>query len=251
MKPLRPSTTYILLFFFGLLSCSSGGDDPVVPSQSSPAPKPEPEVVVPPPSKASLSFPENNKTCETGTEVSETQMSVVFKWNAATNATAYDLRIVDLNNQSVNLQNNITATEKSVTLTKGNPYSWQITSKATGSSVTETSELWKFYLAGDGVSNHAPFPASLISPASGSTVAVSASGTITLSWEAQDPDGDALVYSVYLDTVNGTQEEVATDIDTLSFEVSVEKDQVYYWRVKSSDGQNSSFSQVYGFRTGS
>ena len=251
MKPLRPSATYILLFFFGLLSCSSGGDDPVVPSQSTPKPTPEPEVVVTPPSKASLSLPENNKTCETGQEVSDTQMSVVFKWNAAPNATSYDLRIVDLNSQSVNLHNNITSTEKSVTLLKGHPYSWQVTSRATGSSVTETSDLWKFYLAGDGATNHAPFPATLISPSSGTTVSVTSSGTISLSWEAQDPDGDALLYAVYLDTVNGTQEIVGSDIEATSLEVSVEKDQVYYWRVKSSDGENSSFSQIYGFRTGS
>jgi len=250
MKPLRPSTTYILLFFFGLLSCSSGGDDPVVPSQSTPDPKPEP-VVVTPPSKASLSLPENNKTCETGVVVSDTQMSVVFKWNAAENATSYDLRIVDLNTQSVNLQNNITSTEKSVSLLKGNPYSWQVTSKADGSTVTETSDLWKFYLAGDGVTNHAPFPASLLSPSSGATVSVTVSGTISLSWEGQDPDLDPLTYTVFFDNIDGKQAAVAVDISELSLEVEAQKDTVYYWRVKSSDGNSSSFSQTYAFRTAS
>ena len=32
--------------------------------------------------------------------------------------------------------------------------------------------------------------------------------------------------------------------------VDADKDSVYYWRVKSSDGENSAFSQIYAFRTG-
>ncbi len=35
-----------------------------------------------------------------------------------------------------------------------------------------------------------------------------------------------------------------------SFEHDADKDSVYYWRVKSSDGENSAFSQIYAFRTG-
>lgn len=247
MKPIRQRSTYLLLFFFGLLSCSSGGDaDPIVPSK----PTPEPPVAVTPPSKSVLSLPENNKTCETGASVSEAQSSVIFKWTAAANASTYDLSIINLNNQAAILQANITAIEKAVTLNKGIPYSWQVTSKATGTSVTAVSDVWKFYLAGEGVTNYAPFPATLLSPASGATVSVSAEGKITLTWEGQDPDADALKYSVFLDTVDGQQAAVANDISVLTLEVSVAKDTVYYWRVKSSDSNSSSFSQIYAFKTG-
>jgi hypothetical protein len=79
---------------------------------------------------------------------------------------------------------------------------------------------------------------------------VSAEGKITLTWEGQDPDADALKYSVFLDTVDGQQAAVATDISVLTLEVSVAKDTVYYWRVKCTDSNSSSFSQIYAFKTG-
>ena len=97
---------------------------------------------------------------------------------------------------------------------------------------------------------YAPFPATLLSPASGATVSVSGEGKITLTWEGQDPDADALKYSVFLDTVDGQQAAVANDISVLTLEVSVAKETVYYWRVKSSDSNSSSFSQIYAFKTG-
>ena len=138
---------------------------------------------------ATLSLPENNKVCETGTNASTTQSTILFQWVAATNATAYDLRITNSDTQGVTLINNIEGTQREVTLEKGMPYAWQITSKATGTNETAQSPAWKFYLAGDGVENYAPFPADLLSPASGGTVSVSESGKISLSWSGEDPDG--------------------------------------------------------------
>jgi hypothetical protein len=38
---------------------------------------------------------------------------------------------------------------------------------------------------------YAPFPATLLSPASGATISASAEGKITLTWEGQNPDADA------------------------------------------------------------
>ncbi|MDB4171766.1 hypothetical protein N9761_00650 [Flavobacteriaceae bacterium] len=102
----------------------------------------------------------------------------------------------------------------------------------------------------DGVENYAPFPADLLSPASGGTVSVSESGKISLSWSGEDPDGDALTYSIYMDQTDGLQEPIATNVSETSLEVDADKDSVYYWKVKSSDGENSAFSQIYAFRTG-
>ena len=72
-------------------------------------------------------------------------------------------------------------------------------------TTTTPSDLWKFYLAGDGVVNYAPFPADLKAPASGSTVTLS-EGKATFTWDGSDPDsGDTLSYTVYVDTVDGKQ----------------------------------------------
>ena len=64
----------------------------------------------------------------------------------------------------------MSSTSTTATLDKGVPYSWRVTSKSTTSTTTTPSDLWKFYLAGDGVVNYAPFPADLTAPASGSTM---------------------------------------------------------------------------------
>ena len=196
------------------------------------------------PGKAVLTSPANNKTCE---EVN-TSGQVTFSWNASTDTDAYDLKITNLNTQGVTNQNNITTTSKAVTLTKGIPYSWSITSKNEGTKTT-TSDTWQFYLAGDGVVNYAPFPATAVSPSPGASVDRT-SGKVTVEWSGSDADDDSLTYTLEMDTTDGIQGTViAEDISASSVEVSVEADTVYYWRVISSDGQNTSTSIVYTFRT--
>ncbi len=142
------------------------------------------------PGKAVLTSPANNKTCE---EVN-TSGQVTFSWNASTDTDKYDLKITNLNTQGVNNQNNITTTSKAVTLTKGIPYSWSITSKNEGTKTT-TSDTWQFYLAGDGVVNYAPFPATAVSPSPGASVART-SGKVTIEWSGSDADDDS--FDLYL-----------------------------------------------------
>ena len=106
-------------------------------------------------------------------------------------------------------------------------------------------------MAGDGVVNYAPFPAELKTPASGSTISLT-DGKATFSWEGTDPDAtDTLTYTLYVDTVDGKQTP-STSLSNLSDEsVDVELDAAttYYWRVKTSDGTNASYSIVYSFKT--
>jgi hypothetical protein len=226
----------VLLSFLGV-SCSKdtpgGGGGGTTPTPTAKTP-----------GKAVLTSPANNKTCE---EVN-TSGQVTFSWNASTDTDKYDLKITNLNTQGVTNQNNITTTSKAVTLTKGIPYSWSITSKNEGTKTT-TSDTWQFYLAGDGVVNYAPFPATAVSPSPGASVART-SGKVTVEWSGSDADDDTLTYTLEMDTTDGIQGTViAEDISASSVEVSVEADTVYYWRVISSDGQNTSTSIVYTFRT--
>lgn len=226
----------VLLSFLGV-SCSKdtpgGGGGGTTPTPTAKTP-----------GKAVLTSPANNKTCE---EVN-TSGQVTFSWNASTDTDKYDLKITNLNTQGVTNQNNITTTSKAVTLTKGIPYSWSITSKNEGTKTT-TSDTWQFYLAGDGVVNYAPFPATAVSPSPGASVART-SGKVTVEWSGSDADDDTLTYTLEMDTTDGIQGTViADDISASSVEVSVEADTVYYWRVISSDGQNTSTSIVYTFRT--
>ena len=120
-----------------------------------------------PPAKSTLSAPANNKTCETGTSVSSTQSEVDFTWGVTADTDSYDLKITDLNTNVATNKSGLTTTSTKVTLDKGVPYSWDVTSKSTKSSVTTPSDTWKFYLAGTGVANYAPFPADLKAPSFG------------------------------------------------------------------------------------
>ena len=245
--------SYILRFFSFLfvsilLSCGGGGgDDPGGGGGGGGGGGPTPT----PPGKATLVAPANNKTCETGTSVSSTQSTVTFSWNASANTNTYDVRITNLNTSVATNKNGVSTTSTTATLNKGVPYSWRVTSKNTTTTTTTPSDLWKFYLAGDGVVNYAPFPAELKAPASGSTISLT-DGKATFSWEGTDPDSnDTLTYTLYVDTVDGKQTP-STSLSNLSDEsidVELEAATTYYWRVKTSDGTNASYSIVYSFKT--
>ena len=135
---------------------------------------------------------------------------------------------------------------------KGQPYSWKVISKNTSTTQTGTSSSWKFYLAGQGIKNYAPFPADLKTPTSGSTISRSSDGKITFTWEGSDPDqNDELKYTLYVDKTDGKQSPASdlTNISAKTADVALDGETLYYWRVKTSDGTNSSFSIVYTFRT--
>ena len=239
---------FSFLFTLTLLSCGGGGgDDGGGNTGGGGGGGPTPT----PPGKATLVAPANNKTCETGTSVSDTQSAVTFSWNASANTNTYDVRITNLNTSVATNKNGISTTSTTATLNKGVPYSWRVTSKSTSSTTTTPSDLWKFYLAGDGVVNYAPFPAELKTPASGSTISLT-DGKATFSWEGTDPDSnDTLTYTLYVDTVDGKQTP-STSLSNLSDEsvdVELEAASTYYWRVKTSDGTNASYSIIYSFKT--
>ncbi|MDX1761797.1 MAG: hypothetical protein R3218_06550, partial [Christiangramia sp.] len=144
---------------------------------SDPAPNPGPEPDGDKPGEAMLSLPENNKECELG-EDSGNSASVNFTWDASADTQKYDLKITNLDDNTFTTKTGLTTTSVDVSLERGHPYSWSVTSKNSGSATT-TSEVWKFYLASDGESNFAPFPAEAIYPATGATVAPD-NGKITL-----------------------------------------------------------------------
>ena len=240
---------FSFLFTLLLVSCGGGGGDDTGGGGGGGGGGPvDPPT---PPGKATLVAPANNKTCETGTSVSDTQSTVAFSWNASASTNTYDVRITNLNTSTATNKNGVSATSTTATLDKGVPYSWKVTSKNTQTTTTTGSDTWKFYLAGDGVVNYAPFPAELKTPASGSTVTLS-DGKATFTWEGTDPDsGDTLSYTVYVDTTDGKQTPTTalSNLSAQTADVELEAATTYYWRVKTSDGTNASYSIVYSFKT--
>ena len=215
------NTAYSLFISFILISCSSDGYEYRAPVD---------------PSSANLSKPANNTEC---LEVD----AVKFEWNKSDNTDSYTITVIDLISSESTVKNSNTNSIE-IILTKGRPYSWQITSKNKSTSKTAKSEIWKFFLSGTANTNHAPFPAEIISPKNEAEVSV---GSVELSWKVDDVDtGDTHKFDIYLDqtdasTVISSDQSATTKNVTLSAGT-------HYWSVIAKDDKgNHSHSGVYKF----
>ncbi|TYA65945.1 fibronectin type III domain-containing protein [Seonamhaeicola marinus] len=229
-----------LVASLALLSCGGSGggggsdDDGGTP----------PEEILPP-EAAVLTSPAKDEECNQGNVVSDTKSRVTFDWNAAANTNSYTHVLKNLETD-VETEQTTSSTSISLTIDRGVAYSWKIISKSNKTTTTATSEIWKFYNAGEGVENYAPFPAELVAPAMGSEVA----SPVTLSWTGSDVDNDIASYEVYLDTNETPTTVQETTTNTTIENIALSADTVYYWRVKTTDESgSSSLSPVFEFRT--
>ena len=206
---------------------------------------------IPVPGNASLLFPLNNEVCEEGTIISQNESEINFRWNESLDTNFYELVINELNTNTEILRiKDLTSTSNKVKLSRGIPYSWKIIS-ISDSEFFGSSNLWKFYLSAEGNQNYPPFPAKIKSPHSGQIVSLNSDNKLTLSWEGNDPDSNTLNYTIYIDKVDGKQAPITalSNLSAQTADVELETASTYYWRVKTSDGTNSSFTTVYSFKT--
>ena len=203
------------------------------------------------PTSFELIAPANNETCLEGSIINDNQKEIVFQWGGSTNATSYSLDIINLTtNVGQTLQSN--GTSLSVKLTSAEPYSWKVIASGEAGAKSASSELWKFFLAGDEVVNYAPFPPELISPRPSATIDVNSLNEIVLNWTCSDVDNDIVTFKVYLDTTDGSTLVRELDYVQNNTELGVDviNDGNYFWKVIAVDGEgNSSSSGVYSFKT--
>ncbi len=210
--------------------------------------KPAKEPVIDPPTKATLSLPNNNEACTNGTIISATLSSVVFKWTASKNAESYDLTIKNLESGATTTQTT-TALELPVSLTRNTPYSWFVIAKSSKTSTTAQSEVWKFYNAGEALSFYAPFPAEMVSPKMAQRITPTV-GKIVLDWNGSDVDNDISNYDIYLGTTTTPTLLKGNQVDSMLPDVAVNAGSTYYWKVITRDSKgNTSDSGVYIFYT--
>jgi hypothetical protein len=200
------------------------------------------------PDAALLSFPENNQACEPGTILSDSLATVTLQWQYAKGADTYQVVITNQASGESQTFSNLSTNEQVVTLERAQAYSWSVTSFNQRANITQTSETYQFYLQGEGIVNYAPFAPTLITPESGKSID---STQVTFSWQTTDLDGDALTYTVYVDTVDGKQTPPAAqqNLTQTSLTLDLESAKVYYYRVEASDGTNTSSSITRAFRT--
>lgn len=202
--------------------------------------------VILPPAAATLTSPAQNEACNTGTVVSSTESTVLLSWTNAANAESYEISIKNLI-ANTSITQTSTSNSLLVTLLINTPYSWQVTSKSSKTSVTAKSDIWKFYNSGPGTLSYAPFPAEMISPTYNQAISASA-GKITLDWNGTDADNDITVYDVYLGTTNSPALLQANVSSSILSNVAVNTATTYYWKVITKDAKgNSSDSGLYQF----
>lgn len=225
--------TYILLITLILQSCSSGSEDIVDGGGDSVDKTP------------TLIFPLNDSECFQGTIISDTRSDVLFEWNGTESASSYILTLTNLN---TNKESGITSTEtsKKVTLERGVPYSWYVIAIGERFSDQTKSSEWKFYNAGVGIQNYAPFPAEATFPIMGSTV----QSNFNLTWNSSDLDGDSLSYEVFLDTNEAPTTSIASVTANEYWVSSLSSGTIYYWKIITKDSYgNESTSPIFDFRT--
>jgi hypothetical protein len=204
------------------------------------------------PEKALLISPAENYPCLTGDSVSESEIEVIFRWSPARNTDYYNLRITNLiSNEIINITN-IENTGATVVLEKGKPYSWSVSSKSDLVNDVGTSDVNNFYVGGFESVTNAPVPVSLTQPDQGSNVIIGEGGKVSFSW-SENSQNNSMKYTLYLDKIDGKQTPSSehTDLTAKTIDVTLENGTTYFWRIKSFDGTNSSFSAVNTFKTNS
>ena len=197
------------------------------------------------PSIPSQVFPLNNTIC--------TDNNLVFQWNASTDAEGnritYKIEVAENISFSPILFTETSFSEsKLISLTKGKSYYWRIKSIDSNSAESQYSPIIQFLTEGDGVSNHLPFPPSLVSPALNSEI--DATSTM-LSWLANDVDGDSLNFDVYLDANSDPTTKVSENQSVTNYNASgLAASSTYFFKVVVNDNKGGvTVGQVWSFTT--
>lgn len=226
MKQLLVSLILLQLF----ASCGGNDDGPVAPEA------------------AELVFPAENSECNTGVSVNEELSQVTFEWRSSANTNSYTLTVVNLETNAPQTLSTA-ATSVSLSIAKGTPFAWSVTSTNSRSDQVVTSETWLFYNAG-AQTTYPPFPVQAVSPVSGSTVLKDIANEVTLEWSGADVDNDISSFEVFFSEVNPPVSSVGTtEADTMELAVSVSSGTTYYWKVLTTDQEgNTSDSGVFEFK---
>ena len=207
----------------------------------------EKEVIITP-DPPLLIGPINNDSCTSETIISSQKSQVNFRWQAALNADEYELVVRDIQT-NLDIQLNTFRIYNPVVLDRGKQYSWWVISKYNKDQTFSKSRIWTFYLEGPQKSSHFPFPANLLNPKSNEQISLN-DGKYTFRWESIDLDKDIIEYDFYIgiDPVELTL--LAERLSLNSIELSLNPNQLYYWKVITRDSEgNVSSSPVEGFKT--
>lgn len=224
----------VSLFVIILVACGDSSEiDPV------PTPKPQTNNA---PSIPSLVSPNNGLLC--------TENTLDFSWNTSSDpdgdGVSYHIQVATNNSFSKDLQVlTTTSTKANFTLKKGVPYYWRVSAKDAKNKSSVYSPTWTFYSEGEGVSNHLPYAATLVSPELNASITEDA---ISLKWSSSDVDNDPLVYDIYVGNINPPP-LVLVNSNISTFDVILDNNQTYFWQiVVKDDAGGETIGQIWSFQ---
>lgn len=189
------------------------------------------------PEAVDLIFPQNNSECNEGEIINDAESKVTFEWDTALNTEFYVFQLEGLNSDFI-YETETDDTEIAVILKRGEAYSWNVTSRSSGSEEAAVSENWYFYNAGPGNIAHVPFPAEILTPKTGK-ILTSETGKVVLEWSGSDLDDDISSYEVYFGQENPPVNKTIAGLETI-LEVNITSATKYFWFVITIDEQNNS-----------
>lgn len=202
---------------------------------------------IPAPEATNLRSPADNESC-LYVALGEATANVSFDWSEALNTDNYSLEIVNLLTGET-YQRSTEYLFASVTLNRGFPYEWSVTTSSELSSVDTESETRVFYLESQEQFTYVPFPAELTAPVDGETVNLN-QGNVTLTWRGADLDDNIASYTLLLGTNPDALETIAREITVLNYSLSLSAATTYFWKIESEDEDgNRSESVINHFNT--
>ncbi|WP_297707148.1 hypothetical protein [uncultured Eudoraea sp.] len=225
---------FIICLYMMLIGCSNSGDDN------------DTEPVLNP-TAVTLVFPYEDSLCNEGTNVTETESTVLFEWQPSDHTDTYALQLKNLSS-GITTSHDTSNTELAIVISRATPYEWYVISQSNTVGETAQSQTWKFYNAGEGVQTYAPFPAEIIYPLMAQIISTTES-QIYLKWKGTDVDDDIIGYDVYFGTTEQPDIFVSGHDSGILNDVPVATNTIYYWKVVTKDSEgNSSDSGLFQFK---
>lgn len=239
MKTFINSTT-ILFAVLILFGCGGGKDEEI--AMDPPDENPVSEINSPP-SIPLLIYPSDKLLC--------IDNELEFTWESSSDTDgdliSYTMQVTN-DKQFADIISETTSDETKtvITLEKGKTFFWRVLAIDEKNNKSNYSPSWEFYTEGEPVTNQLPFPPEVINPNPHEII----SGTSTLlSWNSSDADDENLTHDVYFGTVPNAP-LVSENLETNSYEVTLEANTSYYWRIAVKDGAGGiSFGPIWNFRT--
>lgn len=218
-----------LFLFSGLLFSSCSSEDQPIENKA--------------PSRPLLIAPENELLCTTDVQT--------FEWAQAMDPEedklVYILEISeDREFKTVFFTGETDMLSKTVPLKKGEDFYWRVSARDNNGNRSAYSASRSLYTEAEATSNFLPGAAVVVSPEEGAQISGT---TATLVWTAEDADGDQLSFDLYL-SKSAEPELLEENLESFSYDVSLEPGTTYYWKVDVKDEQGGKTGgKIWSFRT--